>query len=284
MMTTKELVAVLQAGTRANFDHPLRRGNLIQLPSPGQVIMSGDLHDHGRNFARLVNVACLDRSLQNHLVLHELIHTGEPAGSARCHSYRMVAEGAKLVARYPGQVHYLLGNHAMAQVSRDEVLKNGMPMVKALRDGAHHEFGEQADHVLQALDEFILSMPLAIRSENRIWMSHTLPSPRSLKTFDNKILDKKLTPLDMNRDHSLRALCWDRRHDTATLEALRELWQVDLFVVGHQAQDMGYARPFDRMIILASDHNHGCYLPFDMSKLYTPDEFAIAIKPLSSVA
>ena len=283
-MTTKELVAVLHAGARTNLDHPFRRGNLIELPAPGLVTMSGDLHDHSRNFARLVTVACLDRSPHNHLVLHELIHTGDPAGSDHCHSYHLVAEGAKLVIRYPGQVHYLLGNHAMAQVSRDEVLKNGRPMVKALRDGAHHEFGEEADHVLQALDEFILSMPLAIRSENRIWMSHTLPSPRSFKTFDNKILDKKLTLLDMNRDLSLRSLCWDRRHDAATLEALRDLWQVDLFVVGHQAQDMGYARLFDRMIILASDHSHGCYLPFDLTKPYTPDELAIAIKPLSSIA
>lgn len=282
-MTSKQLVAALNAGTRANFDHPLRKGNMICLPGPGRVVMSGDLHNHRRNFERLIKVAELDASPRNHLILHEIIHSGE-GNSIHCNSYRMVAEGAQLVHRYPGQVHYMLGNHAMAQISRDEVLKNGQPMVKALRDGAHHEFGVTADEVLKALDEFILSMPIAIRTENRIWMSHSLPTKRNLKTFDDGIFNKQLTQMDMNLDPSLRALCWDRRQDAEVVETLRGRWDVDHFIVGHQKQETGYGRPHEHMIILASDHNHGCCLPFDLGTAYTGDTLADCIKPLAAIA
>ena len=61
---------------------------------------------------------------------------------------------ARLKARFPDQIHYILGNHAMAQVTREEVLKNGQPMVRALNTGMYNTFGEHSGQVMKALDHF----------------------------------------------------------------------------------------------------------------------------------
>jgi hypothetical protein len=283
-MTTKEIIAALESGARASRQDPYRQGNLIHLQGPGEIIMTGDLHGHQLNFDRLVRFSQLDKHPKRHLVLHELLHSTMTEEPDQCHSYLLEAQAAQLKALYPNQVHVILGNHAMAQVSRDEVLKNGQPMVRALNTGLHAGFGEYAGLVMQALDDFILSLPLAIRTDNRIWLSHSLPSSRHLTHFDDFIFEKVLSLDDMKHDPSLRALAWDRSHSAECIESLRKMWDVDMFIVGHQPQAEGYARPHDRMIILASDHSHGCYLPFELQRSYSPDELFRLIRPLAAIA
>ncbi|NLG42442.1 MAG: hypothetical protein GX547_04285, partial [Phycisphaerae bacterium] len=51
----------------------------------------------------------------------------------------------------------------------------------------------------------------------------------------------------------------------------------DIFITGHMPQEMGYA-VVGRMIILASEHAHGTFLPIDLRRRYTVDELAGAIR------
>lgn len=282
-MTPQEIIQALQQGCQANLQDSCRRGSLIELGDAGQVIMTGDLHDHQRNFDRLVGLADLQNNQHNHLVLHELIHRSHSALPNHCHSYQLVAQAAALKARFPDQVFYLMGNHEMAQASRDEVLKNGQPMVQALIDGAKDTYGSDAEAVIEALDKFILSLPIAVRTENRIWLSHSLPSPRHTKNFDHTIFDKPVSHDMISHNESLHALLWDRRHSDEALAELSARWNVDHFIVGHQAQESGFARPLTNMLILASDHNHGHYLPFDLATTYTPDQLLTTPKPLAAL-
>lgn len=283
-MTTKEIIAALENGAKANRQDPYRKGNIIHLHDPGEVIMTGDLHGNQKNFDRLVRFAQLQKHPNRHLILHELLHSTSTNALNECHSYLLKAQAAQIKAQFPRQVHFLLGNHAMAQISRDEVLKSGQPMLRALNTALHASCGEYAPLVIQALDDFLLSLPLAARTDNRIWMSHSLPSIRHLSHFDDTIFQKKLTLDDMKNNTSLHALIWDRSHTTACLEKLQQLWDVDMFIVGHQPQAQGCARPHENMIILASDHSHGCFLPFKLKRTYSPDDLFNLVRPLASVA
>lgn len=282
-MTTREIIAALESGARANRANKYRQGNVIHLPPQGGVFMTGDLHGHEGNYGKLVRAIKLDKYPDRHLVLHELFHSNQPADPDQCHSYRLVAAAAELKAQFPHQVHILLGNHAMAQISRDEVLKNGQPMVRALNTGLYATFAEGAGLVMQALDEYILSLPIAARTDNRVWMSHSLPSTRHLKKFDDFIFEKRLTLDDMKRDDSLRALTWDRNHDPEGLERLKQMWKVDMFIVGHQPQETGANLQHHCMIILASDHQHGSFLPFCLDWKYTPEELYALVRPIASL-
>ena len=250
---------------------------------PGDVIMTGDLHSNTLNFDRLCRTAQLGKHPHRHLILHEILHGNDNPSADQCDSYLLLARAAQLKAEYPHQVHLLLSNHEMAQLTRDEILKNGQPMVRAVTTAISMSFAEKSTLVTQALDNFIMSMPLAVRTENRIWMSHSLPSERHMKQFEPEIFERKLTKEDMKNNPSLRALTWDRRQSPKGLDILQEKWDVDHFIVGHQPQPTGRCLIHERMIILASDHPHGCYLPFKLGKKYNQKELFDLIKPLASI-
>ena len=60
-------------------------------------------------------------------------------------------------------------------------------------------------------------------------------------------------------------------------------FDVDWFICGHQPQETGYAVVHDRQIILASDHNHGTFLAFDLKKKYTVEELTNLIRPIAEI-
>ena len=65
---------------------------------------------------------------------------------------------------------------------------------------------------------------------------------------------------------------------------MAERLDADVFVLGHQAQPKGWCRAGDNLLILASDHNHGCLLELDMAQSYTAEELATRTIPLASLA
>jgi len=282
-MTAKEIIRVFESAAKANRQDRFRQGNVVNLTGPGDVVMTGDLHGNELNFDRLVRYARLDKHPNRHLILHELLHNSLSDSLHECDSYLLVARAAELKVEFPDQVHCLMGNHAMAQATRDEIIKSGKPMVRALATAINSNFSQNARFVTDALDEYILSMPIAARSDNRIWMSHSLPGMRHLKDFDNDIFQAPITMDLLMTDPSLRALIWDRTHSEKCVEKLRKAWDVDYFIVGHQPQRFGQGRPCRRMIVLASDHTHGCFLPFKLKHRYEQDELYEQIKPLAGI-
>ena len=104
---------------------------------------------------------------------------------------------------------------------------------------------------------------------------------RHLPGFDSDIFQRQLTVVDMKSDPSLHALTWDRAHTPKCLELLTECFEADTFIVGHQPQPEGCSAQHDRMIILASDHNHGCYVRFELGRPYSCSELHGMVKPLA---
>ena len=69
-----------------------------------------------------------------------------------------------------------------------------------------------------------------------------------------------------------------------TLDKMAGLFDVDIFILGHQAQPKGWSQAGENLIIIASDHNHGCLLPIELAKSYTMSELIGSIVPLASIA
>ena len=47
---------------------------------------------------------------------------------------------------------------------------------------------------------------------------------------------------------------------------MAKLLDIDIFVIAHQPQEGGWLRAGENLIIIASDHNHGCLLTADLTK------------------
>ncbi len=272
MLNPPEIIQLLNQAAKVNLSNPLRQGNIIRLPGSGLAIMTGDLHGNEKNFDRIVKFANLASDPNRHLILHELIHDPHATDPHECHSYKLLLKAAELVIQFPGQVHYMMGNHAMAQITSEEVLKAGKPMVKSLNKGMANTFGLDYLKVYKAFENFVLSLALVVRTANNIWMSHSLPDAGHFSKFDYSIFEKELSIDLLKSNQSIRALLWDRKHSTALLQELSHALQIDSFIVGHQPQPDGAMHTFEKLILLASDHNLGTILPFDLSKKYTTQE------------
>jgi hypothetical protein len=79
-------------------------------------------------------------------------------------------------------------------------------------------------------------------------------------------------------------LTWGRNHSQALLDSMAKLLDIDIFVLGHQPQEQGWSQAGRNLIILASNHNHGCLLSIELAKSYTIEQLVELIVPLASVS
>jgi len=277
------IIDLLNRGIDANNADPFRHNNLVVLPREGNLVVSGDIHGHRRNFERIVSYADLAYNPDRHVLLQEIIHGGPEDENGGCLSYKVLLDAVRYKLKFPDQVHTILGNHDTAFINNSEVMKNGKEMNRAMRLAIDSVFPKSSDQVVLAMQQFLFSQPLAVRCENRIWLSHSLPADRYADKFDPEIFNRQLRVNDVVRPGSAYLLTWGRKHSQELLDKLAETFDVDLFILGHQPQEQGWNRMASNLLILASDHNHGTLLPIDLAEAYTVDKLVDSIIPLTSI-
>ena len=278
------IIDLLKKGTEANNADTFRKGNLVALPTDGSAILTGDIHGHRRNFERIVTFADLDQNPKRHVVLQEIIHGGPEDAEGGCLSYKLLFDAIRYKVAFPDRVHIIMGNHDTAFINSSEVMKNGKEMNRAMSSAVEREFGRASAEIILKIKQFLFSQPLAVRCQNRIWISHSLPGDHAAEKFDPAIIDRPLKVNDTVRPGSAYLLTWGRRHSQSLLDKMAEAFDVDTFVLGHQQQEQGWSRAGDNLIIIASDHNHGCLLPVNLDESYTIERLVKSIVPLTSIA
>ena len=280
----QKTIKLLNKAAMANQADASRRGNLIHLPAAGKLIITGDLHGHRRNFERIAGFADLPNNPDTHVILHEIIHGGPEDTEGGCLSYKLLFDVARYKLDFPDRVHIIMGNHDTAFINSSEVMKGGKEMNRSIRLAIEREFDQAAEDIISAMRQFLFSPALAVRCENRIWVSHSLPGDRLADKFDPDVLNRSLDIADVVRPGSAYILTWGRRHSQALLDKMAELFDVDLFVLGHQPKEEGYSQAGRNLLIIASDHNHGCILPIDLAESYTIQRLIGSIVPITSIA
>jgi len=277
------ILDLLHRATQANTQDRYRHGSLIRLPSQGSLVVAGDIHGHRRNFERIVSFSDLASYADRHAVLQEIIHGGPQDTSGGCLSYKLLFDVARYKLNFPDRVHVIMGNHDTAFITGSEVMKDGKEMNRALSAAIEREFQHSCEDIKDAIKEFLLSQPLAVRCDNKIWISHSLPDDKFMDTFDPEIMNRRLEVGDLCKPGSAYLLTWGRHHSKSSLDKLARLLDVDTFVLGHQHTQQGWSRPADNLLIIASDHNHGCVLKTDLITSYTADKLAELCVPLAAI-
>ncbi|MHC4489587.1 MAG: metallophosphoesterase [Planctomycetota bacterium] len=278
------IVDLLNKGIEAGNADKFRRGNLIHLPAEGSLTIAGDIHGHRRNFERVVAFADLANNPDRHIVLQEIIHGGPEDSQGGCLSYKLLFDVVRYKLSFPDHVHIIMGNHDTAFINNSEVMKNGKEMNRAMRLALDREFRGVGSDVELAIRQFLFSQPLAVRCDNRIWVSHSLPGDRYIDKFDPNILDRQLKINDVVRPGSAYLLTWGRKHSQTLLDKMAKLFDVDIFILGHQWQEDGWCQAGKNLIIIASDHNHGCLLSISLAESYTVEQLIDSIAPLTSIS
>ena len=278
------IIDLLNEGTKANHADKFRDGNLVSLPSVGFLVATGDIHGHRRNFEKITAYANLANNPERHVVLQEIIHGGPEDSNGGCLSYELLFDVVRYKLRFPHQVHIIMGNHDAAFINNSKVMKDGKEMNQPMLSALDQQFQEHSTDVKQVIKRYLLSQPLAVRANNRIWMSHSLPDERFADQFAPEILNRELTIEDCRKPGSAHLLIWGRNHSQTLLDRMAALLDVDIFILGHQPQQNGWEQAGENLIIIASDHNHGCLLPIDLSMSYTIGQLIDSVVPLASIS
>jgi len=260
------IMALMDWAAQANLNTPLRSGFLQPLPDVGEVMVAGDLHGHMGSMERLIEIANLQRHRSRHLVIHELVHElyGDEEEGA-CRSYRLVEVAARLKVTFPNQVHYLLGNHEFSEVVDLEIGKNGRFLNEEFRQGLEEAYAERWTDVKRAFKRFWRTCPLAIRTKNRLFISHSTPRSSRAAELDLNYLRGLSVEETFKRKSPVFYMLWGRDYSPETADALVRQFEADVFIVGHTPCPDGVKAPNHRHVILDSTTVDAKYviLPLD---------------------
>ena len=240
-----------------------RRGNCLGFEGGEKIVYVGDIHGHRRNLAKVIAYAALGTHPARRLILQELIHGGEPDQAGNDRSVEVLLRAPWLKISYPRQVFFLLANHDIAQITGQEITKDGRGECESFDAGLDNAFGPDAGEVRSAVLRFFRSQPLAGRCENGVFMTHSLPSPNRMELIDFDILTRPYADEDFQRGGTLYEWTWGRDHSAEQLAGLADRLETKRFLMGHQPCKTGYQVPHDISIILDSHHSHGVIMEFD---------------------
>lgn len=269
---------IRNAGKLAAAAH-FRRGNEIVLPADGDVFITGDLHGDVDSFERIVALADLTHNPRRHLILQELVH-GRDSEPGECGSCVLTEKVARLITRFPRRVHLLLGNHEMAELTGRVIMKEGVVLNKLFEELVKARYDGHGEEALSTLHGLWRSLPLAARTPNRVFISHSTPSAQQLAGFTPEILRRPLVDADFARSGAAYALCWGRDFAPETAERVAASLDADFLVVGHTPCTEGYQTPNRRHIILDSQGSSGKYLLAPLAGSLTYDELVGRIRPI----
>ena len=257
------LLTMLRAATQAFRDTPGRRGRTVAMNEAAEVFATGDLHGNVENLRLILAKADLRNHPGRHLVLQEVVHGPfrYPDGSDKSH--QLLDLLAALKCQHPHQVHFLPGNHELAQAMNRLIGKGDIDQNELFRAGVRGAYAPRDDEIYAAYLDLLAVAPLALRTPNRVFLSHSLPSAKHLPKFDLALLERdEMEEADLEYGGVVHSLVWGRDLSGANAAAYLQKVDADLLITGHIPCDQGFAVPNDCQLILDSLGAPACYCLF----------------------
>ena len=282
MADPSKILATIRKATELTRSTPGRTGSVVSLDdSVEDVMVVGDLHGHLHNFAACLKIAALADHPRRHFVVQELVHDPrtDPDGPNGDLSHRLVDVVCALKCQYPERVHYLPGNHEMSELTGRSIAKAGVALNSLFRLGIETSYGAMADAFREAYNLLFRSLPLAIRTPNRVFLCHTIPDLRSLEYFDATVLDAyEWSPESMMRGGSVYAMTWGRDVSIEAANKFASIVNADLFICGHHPCDSGFRHANDRLVIIDGTDPIAAYCTFRAQGSVTIDDLMAGTK------
>lgn len=259
---------------------PGRTGHQVQLQNCKELLVAGDLHGHIPNFKVVLTAADLANNSGRHLVLQELIHSSftYPQGGEKSH--QLVDLFCALKCQFPERVHYLPGNHEIAQLTNRPIGKGETTCNAEFRLGVEAAYGVgPANEIYDAYMDLLNRLPLALRTANRVLVSHSLPAKKHLPTFDvMKLQAETFVPEDYLPGGSVYALVWGRDTSAETVNEYLRQTDADYLISGHIPLETGFQMPSERHLIVDCSMSPSAYVLIPADRPITREELLACVK------
>jgi hypothetical protein len=280
---TESTISLFHEAAAANLATVGRRGNVIEIgpETADDVMLTGDLHGHRRNFNLICRIADLDARPRRHLVLQEVCHGGPTyPQNGGCMSHAMVEDIARLKLQYPERVHFLLGNHELAELTDYPIQKNKQMLNLLFHMGLEQMYGVDCERVRKALLEFLQTSPLAVRIGRGTFVCHSIPEGIDTRPFDRTIFDRPLDPLEFYERGDIFQMVWGRDHRPENAKAFAEMMDAQVLIHGHEPCAEGYAAPNPYQVILDCCSDRACYVVLSTDREWTQADVVARIERL----
>lgn len=280
----EKVIDTYTAAANANANTEARAGNLVELKKEwaDEVMVTADLHGNRQHFNKIRKIADLANHPKRHLIIQEVCHGGPSyANTGGCMSHMMLEDVARLKVQFPDQVHFLMSNHELAELIDFPIVKNGKMLNLMFRFGLQEAYGPAADKVRDAYLPFIRTLPLAVRVEEGIWISHTIPENCDRRRFDDRLMDRELRVEDYAQGMPAFDFVWGRDFREENAVAFAASVEVNVLIHGHEPCPEGYSVPNSRQVIIDSHANNARYIMLPVGKRLSQDDVVKRIKKLT---
>ena len=286
MPDPRKVLTTIRRATDLFRNTPGRSGGIISLEDASEVLVVGDLHGNLPTFKKVLVAAALDRHPNRHLVLQELIHgpvSYPNDGGDRSHQLLDVV--AALKCQYPHRAHLILGNHELSELTGRTIGKDGETLNAKFMHGITTAYGDAATEIYDAYKVLFAGLPLGVRTQNRVYVCHTIPDAPDLDTLDLDLLKADSWPEPaMKRRGTIYALTWGRDTSPETADRFAAMIDADFFITGHQACDDGFRQANHRQIIIDGTFPHPCYCLFPATGAVSIESLLKCVHPADFLA
>jgi hypothetical protein len=280
----EEVLALCGEAARANQHCAGRRGSVIWLTpeTADEVMIVADLHGNRLNYRKILQLADLARHPRRHLVMQEVCHGGPeyPGDNGGCMSHLLLEDCIRLKTQYPDQFHFLLSNHEMAELADHPICKGRKILNLLFRWGLKTMYGDQAERVREAYLSFLRTCPLAVRTSDGVFISHSCPEHCDLVPFDPSVLERPLTSDDYRHGMPAFQMVWGRDFRRTNAEAFARQVGARILVQGHEPCARGYSTPNPHQIILDGCGPYASYLILPVGQALSQEEIVQRIRRL----
>jgi len=258
-------------------------GGLIQLPKKGMLYIVADIQANVDNFLKvfkdnpkLINELSKGKS---HLVITgDLIHS--PSIEQESTTQLDLLETAMLLkAKFPDNFHFLLGNHCLGEILGNEMLlykKGKLSEQQYFEKLIKEKYKDNYKKVHEGYVDFLKHLPLVVRTENGIIVSHTGPihcwNIKDMNAGIEKFINIFLGGYGRN-NKELYQMLWSRfgdsyveegrGHDNEDIKRFLSAMNAKVMVVGHTPA-RGYAVHEQQMVVDSEGAESG-YLVVDLT-------------------
>jgi hypothetical protein len=276
-----KLLNTLRRARELTRTTPGRTGRYVELADAADVLVAGDLHGNIANFQRLLKIADLAAHPRRHLVMQELIHGAFRYADGSDKSHQAVDLWSALKCQFPSRVHYIPGNHELAQYTNRPIAKADLDLNANFLDGVRTGYGRHGDVIYAAYLDLFRALPVALRTPNRVFLSHSLPAAIVMERFDPAALRREEhDEADLLPGGAVFSMSWGRDTSPANVAAYLRKVDADWLITGHIPCERGFDVPNDRQIIVDCLGEPAAYCLFQAATKITHAELVACVKLL----
>lgn len=275
---------VFRNAAQSNVEDPRRDGNTVTVEPGKDIIITGDLHGHRQNLMKILAYANLPANPDCRLVLQEIVHSDPDPRTGADRSVDVLLRAARLKNAHPEQVLFVLGNHDVAQATGNEITKGGRGVCEAFNQSVVDAVGpEAAGEVTAAINEFLLSIPVAIRTPGGVMILHTLPTPQRMAMAGKDIPAGPYSSDTLHRGGCVYEWTWGRNPAAEQIDDLAEHLGVSYFVLAHKRIETAYEIVGPKAVIITAEHDRGALLRLTSDESLDEENVAGHLKRIAAL-